>query len=51
MALGILGAVLGGLLTYRFGIFHGLWFLGITQVLSNLGYASVVQFSLGRPYL
>jgi PAT family beta-lactamase induction signal transducer AmpG len=51
MALGILGAVLGGLFTSRFGIFHGLWFLGISQALPNLGYAAVAQFSLGRPYL
>ena len=51
MALGILGAVLGGLFTSRFGIFHGLWFLGITQALPNLGYAAVAQFSLGRPSL
>lgn len=51
MALGILGAVLGGLFTSRFGIFHGLWVLGLGQALSNLGYAAVAQFSLGRPYL
>src|SRR5882672_3454241 len=51
MALGILGAVLGGLFTSRFGIFKGLWILGIAQALPNLGYACVAQFSLGRPYL
>ncbi len=51
MALGILGAVLGGLFTSRFGIFHGLWFLGISQALPNLGYAAVAQLNLGRPYL
>jgi MFS transporter, PAT family, beta-lactamase induction signal transducer AmpG len=51
MALGILGAALGGLFTSRFGIFHGLWLLGITQALPNLGYAAVAQYSLGRPYL
>ena len=51
MALGILGAVLGGLFTSRFGIFKGLWILGIAQALPNLGYAAVAQFSLGRPYL
>lgn len=51
MVLGIVGAVLGGLFTSRFGIFHGLWLLGVTQALPNLGYAAVAQFSLGRPYL
>ncbi|OLC54846.1 MAG: hypothetical protein AUH92_03285, partial [Acidobacteria bacterium 13_1_40CM_4_69_4] len=51
MGLGILGALLGGLFTSRFGIFKGLWILGIAQALPNLGYAAVAQFSLGRPYL
>ena len=51
MALGILGALLGGLFTSRFGIFNGLWILGIAQALPNLGYAAVAQFNLGRPYL
>ncbi len=51
MALGILGAVLGGLFTSRFGIFKGLWILGIAQALPNLGYAAIAQFNLGWPYL
>jgi MFS transporter, PAT family, beta-lactamase induction signal transducer AmpG len=51
MGLGILGAVLGGLFTSRFGIFKGLWILGITQALPNLAYAGVAHYSLGRPYL
>ena len=51
MALGILGALLGGLFTSRFGIFNGLWILGIAQALPNLGYAVVAQLNLGRPYL
>ncbi len=51
MILGIVGALLGGLFTSRFGIFNGLWILGIAQALPNLGYAAVAQFSLGRPYL
>jgi len=37
----IAGALVGGLFTTRFGIFHGLWFLGIWQAVSNLGYAGV----------
>src|SRR3989441_8130404 len=51
MALGIVGALLGGLFTSRFGIFKGLWILGIAQALPTLGYAAVAQFSLCRPYL
>ena len=51
MVLGIVGAALGGLFTSRFGIFHGLWLLGIAQALPNLGYWAVAQYSLGRPYL
>jgi len=51
MGLGILGALLGGLFTTRFGIFKGLWILGIAQALPNLGYAIVAQYGLGRPYL
>jgi len=35
----ILGALLGGLLTSRWGIFKGLWVLGLFQAASNLVYA------------
>jgi PAT family beta-lactamase induction signal transducer AmpG len=34
----ILGALLGGMLTSRLGIFHALWVLGLFQAVSNLGY-------------
>jgi len=37
----ILGALLGGALTARWGIFRALWILGIFQAASNLGYAAV----------
>jgi PAT family beta-lactamase induction signal transducer AmpG len=37
----ILGALLGGALTARWGIFRALWVLGIFQAVSNLGYAGV----------
>lgn len=37
----ICGALLGGAFTSRFGIFQGLWFLGLWQAVSNLGYATV----------
>jgi PAT family beta-lactamase induction signal transducer AmpG len=51
MALGILGAILGGWFTTRAGIFHGLWVMGLGQALSNLCYAGVAHFDLGRPAL
>ncbi len=41
LALSVAGGVVGGWLTDRLGIFHGLWLLGLTQALSNLGYAAV----------
>jgi len=37
----ILGGLAGGLFMARFGIFHGLWFLGLWQAVSNLAYAWV----------
>ncbi|MGQ9653917.1 MAG: MFS transporter [Thermodesulfobacteriota bacterium] len=40
---GITGALVGGTFTSRFGIFHGLWFMGIWQAMSNLGYALVAM--------
>jgi PAT family beta-lactamase induction signal transducer AmpG len=51
MALGLIGAFVGGLFVNRFGIFHGLWFLGLAQAGSNLVYAAVAQFDLGRAWL
>ncbi len=41
---GIAGGLLGGLFVARFGIFHGLWFLGIWQSVSNLSYAWVAAY-------
>jgi PAT family beta-lactamase induction signal transducer AmpG len=37
----IAGGLAGGLFMNRFGIFHGLWFLGLWQSTSNLTYAFV----------
>ena len=34
------GAALGGVIATRVGIFHGLWSLGLVQLLSSLGYAT-----------
>lgn len=38
LALSIAGGLAGGWFTDRAGIFHGLWVLGLTQIISNLGY-------------
>lgn len=40
----IAGGLAGGLFIMRFGIFHGLWFLGLWQALSNLSYAWVAAY-------
>jgi PAT family beta-lactamase induction signal transducer AmpG len=45
----IMGALTGGTLTTRWGIFRALWVLGLIQATSHLGYAAVAQFDLGRP--
>jgi PAT family beta-lactamase induction signal transducer AmpG len=39
VAMTVLGALLGGFLTDRWGIFHALWILGLAQAFSNLLYA------------
>jgi PAT family beta-lactamase induction signal transducer AmpG len=45
----IAGAILGGWFVTRFGIFRGLVWLGLVQMLSNLGYALVAATNAGRP--
>jgi PAT family beta-lactamase induction signal transducer AmpG len=45
----IAGALVGGALTSRLGIFHALWILGLLQALSNLGYAAAAWADAGRP--
>ena len=42
------GAVLGGLVTTRLGIFRGLWTLGLVQALSSLGYAGVASVAASQ---
>jgi PAT family beta-lactamase induction signal transducer AmpG len=42
------GAVIGGILTTRVGIFRGLWTLGIVQALSSLGYATVAAVPVSK---
>jgi len=49
IVMSILGALVGGALTSRWGIFRGLWILGLAQALSNLGYAAAAWLDLGRP--
>ena len=46
--LSIAGALAGGGFISRYGIFHGVWFLGLLQAVSNLGYSLVQWLDLGR---
>ncbi len=48
VALTIAGALVGGMFTSRFGIFRGLWMLGLLQAASNLGYAGAAATGGGR---
>ena len=48
VAASVVGALAGGVLTTRWGIFRGLWVLGLAQAVSNLGYAAVAWYDLGR---
>jgi len=44
----VAGSIVGGIFSMRFGIFHGLWALGLLQALSNLGYAAAAHFGAPR---
>ncbi|HUI26697.1 MAG TPA: MFS transporter [Candidatus Kryptonia bacterium] len=44
----VFGALVGGVLTTRWGIFRGLWALGLLQAFSNLGYAAAAYGDAGR---
>ena len=46
--LSVVGALLGGAFISRYGIFHAVWFLGLLQAVSNLGYSFVAWLNLGR---
>jgi len=48
IVLSVVGALAGGAFISRFGIFHGVWFLGLLQAVSNLGYSTVEWLNLGR---
>ena len=50
LGLSIAGGIAGGWFTDRYGLFTGLWVLGLTQMLSNLGYvwaAYVIPTGIG----
>jgi MFS transporter, PAT family, beta-lactamase induction signal transducer AmpG len=47
----ILGAAAGGVFTTRFGIFTGLWVLGLIQAGSALGYWATAQFTSSNSIL
>ena len=44
----VIGVIIGGWFVGRFGLYAGLLWLGIAQVLSNLGYAIVASINAGR---
>ena len=48
VAVSVLGALIGGWLTSRWGIFHALWILGLCQAVANLGYAWAAWADAGR---
>lgn len=47
----VAGAVLGGVLTTRWGIFRALWSLGLVQALSSLGYAAAAALPASKPLI
>jgi PAT family beta-lactamase induction signal transducer AmpG len=48
IVLSVVGALMGGAFVSRYGVFHGVWFLGLLQAISNLGYSFVEWLDLGR---
>jgi MFS transporter, PAT family, beta-lactamase induction signal transducer AmpG len=44
----VVGALVGGALTSRWGIFRALWVLGLFQAVANLGYAVAAWTDAGR---
>jgi MFS transporter, PAT family, beta-lactamase induction signal transducer AmpG len=47
----VAGAVLGGILTTRWGIFRSLWVLGAVQAFSSLGYAGAAAAPPSKPLM
>ena len=48
IVLSVVGALAGGAFISRYGIFRGVWVLGLLQAFSNLGYSFVEWMDLGR---
>jgi MFS transporter, PAT family, beta-lactamase induction signal transducer AmpG len=48
IVLSVIGALVGGAFITRYGIFHAVWFLGLLQAGSNMGYCAVEWMDLGR---
>jgi PAT family beta-lactamase induction signal transducer AmpG len=48
IVLSVVGALTGGAFISRYGIFRGVWVLGLLQAFSNLGYSLVDWLDLGR---
>jgi len=48
VAASVAGALVGGALTSRWGIFRALWVLGLFQAVANLGYAVAAWTDAGR---
>lgn len=44
----VAGVMLGGYVVAKVGLYRGLIYLGITQIVSNIGYALVATFNAGR---
>jgi len=51
VAMSVLGALIGGFIASRIGLFHALWVFAILQAVPCLAYAGVAQFDLGWPFL
>ncbi|HWW61213.1 MAG TPA: MFS transporter, partial [Thermoanaerobaculia bacterium] len=49
MAFLIAGVFVGGVFVTRFGIYRGLLWLGVAQMISNVGYALLAASTAGRP--
>jgi len=47
----IAGAAVGGVFTSRWGIFRGLWMLGLVQALSSLGYWAAATTAASEPLI
>ncbi|MEO8036268.1 MAG: MFS transporter [Acidobacteriota bacterium] len=48
VSVSVAGAVLGGLFISRFGLYAGMIWLGIAQLVSNIGYGIVATMAAGR---